>query len=80
MHRLCQYRDILGVPREGVHSYRIPVVDMATFDVVGTIILAFIFAKVFKRNFFLVLLLLYILAECLHYLFCVPTRFQSLLN
>jgi hypothetical protein len=84
MLRFPQYRNILGAPREGVHSARIPVIDMAAFDVVGTILIALIVWWLLGYrtvlSYLTVLLSLYIFAEILHYFFCVPTRLQVMLG
>ena len=83
--RLCQYRDIFGAPREGIHAYRIPYVDMAAVDVLLTIALAIViwFCLGQARRWWLLPVLVigfYILGEQLHYLFCVPTQMQLLLQ
>jgi hypothetical protein len=72
----AQYKDILGVPREGIHSYR--VYDLAIADFIMTFIGSCIIAYFFKMNVFLVFLYLFILGEYLHILFCVDTKFLSI--
>jgi hypothetical protein len=67
----CKYKDALGKPNKGVHSYRI--FNIAVVDVLLTIIVAAILSFFSKKNFFLVLLLLFILGIIMHYLFCVKT-------
>ena len=37
----CEYKDIFGKPREGIHATRIPILDVALWDVVGAIVLIF---------------------------------------
>lgn len=75
---LCQYRDILGKINKGVHSYRI--FDIAIIDVIMTFILAkFINMFIPKYNYFIILILLFILAIFLHYIFCVKTTINKLL-
>ena len=71
-----QYKDILGVPREGIHSIR--VYDLALVDFIMTFIGSCIIAYFFKMNVFLVFLYLFILGEYLHILFCVDTKFLSI--
>ena len=53
---LCAYKDILGIPNEGLHKYR--VANIAIVDVLLTIALAWILAKLFKVNYIIILLLL----------------------
>jgi len=72
----AQYKDILGVPREGIHDIR--VYDFAIVDFVMTFIGACIIAYFFKMNVFFVFLYLFILGEYLHILFCVETKFLSI--
>lgn len=71
----CEYKDILGVPRQGVHKYRIPILDIALVDTVLTFIGAwFIHKWLFPTtSYWIVLILFFILGELLHMLFCVRT-------
>jgi hypothetical protein len=71
-----QYKDILGVSREGIHSIR--VFDFAIIDFIMTFIGACIIAYFFKINVFITFLYLFILGEYLHILFCVDTKFLSI--
>ena len=75
---LCQYKDILGKPGQGVHSYRI--FNIAYVDVLFTIIGAYIIYLFFpKINYFLILILLFILGIILHKIFCVRTTIDKFL-
>lgn len=74
---LCKYKDALGVPGKGIHQYRI--FNIAIADVLLTIIVAGIIAWIFKLNFWLVLLILFLLGIILHRLFCVRTTVDKLL-
>lgn len=71
MTLLCQYKNIFGKPREGVHSLRI--FDLALVDLVLTIIASYFLKDVFKQTFFKTFICLMILGTCLHFLFCVET-------
>ena len=68
---LCKYKNIFGKPNEGVHEHKI--FGISTVDTVCTIILAFIIYYYFNIDFWTILIGLFILAELLHYLFCVDT-------
>lgn len=70
-----EFSEIFGRPNEGAHSYRF--MNLAIVDIVGTIIGAFIIAKLFNLNFFLTLLLFFILGIILHRLFCVNTTINK---
>jgi len=72
-----EFSEIFGRPNEGAHSYRF--MNLAIVDVVGTIIVAFIIAKLFNLNFFLTLLLFFILGIILHRLFCVNTTINKMI-
>ena len=73
MVQLCQYRDALGQPGKGIHSYRIG--GIAVADVLMTIAAAYLIQWVlFPRTpFWLVLGALFLLGIALHRLFCVRT-------
>jgi len=74
---LCKYKDILGVPGKGIHSYRI--FNISVVDVIMTIIGAYIFSLIFKTNFVYTLIALFILGIILHRIFCVRTTLDKLL-
>jgi hypothetical protein len=72
----AEYKDILGVPREGIHAMRL--FDFAVMDFLMTFIGACIIAYFLKINVIIVFLYLFILGEYLHILFCVETKFLSI--
>ena len=74
---LCKYKDLLGKPDQGIHQYRI--FNIAIVDVIFTIIGAFIISYLLKINFFITLLILFLLGIILHRLFCVKTTIDKLL-
>jgi len=74
---LCKYKNILGVPGKGVHSYRI--FNIAIADVILTLIAAYIISYVFKKSIMRVSIILFILGIILHRLFCVRTTVDKLL-
>ena len=75
---LCQYKDLLGKPNEGIHSYKI--FNISIIDVLATIFIAYIIYLFFpKYNFFFILIGLFILGIILHRLFCVNTTIDKLL-
>lgn len=75
---LCKYKDILGAPNTGVHSTRI--FGFALNDIIGTIAASFIISVVFKKSFLKTLIVVFILGELMHYIFCVDTAFMKLLK
>ena len=67
----CKYANILGAPGTGVHSIRI--FDIAVFDMLLTVIAAYIISKKFKKDFKIVLIILFVLGIIVHRIFCVNT-------
>ena len=74
---LCKYKDILGIPGKGVHSYRI--FNIAIVDVIMTIIGAFLISYFLKISFLYTTIFLFILGIILHRIFCVRTTIDKLL-
>jgi len=75
---LCQYKDILGKPGQGIHSYRI--FNIAYVDVIFTIIGAYVIYLFFpKINYFVILISFFILGIILHKMFCVRTTIDKYL-
>jgi hypothetical protein len=77
MVNLCKYKDALGIPDKGIHSYRL--FGVAIVDVIMTIIGALIISFFFKYNFIYTLTCLLLLGVYLHHIFCVRTTIDKLL-
>jgi hypothetical protein len=67
---LCQYKDALGVPGEGVHRHWLGV---AWADVVMTVVGSAGLAYFFRLPFLLTLVVVFVLGIVLHQVFCVRT-------
>jgi hypothetical protein len=65
--------DLFGKPGEGFHSVRF--LGYALYDVIGTIVIAIIISYFTKYKFIWVLLILFVVAEFLHWYFGVKTKF-----
>ena len=76
MH-LCKYKNALGVPGKGVHSYRL--FGVAIADVIMTIIGAILISFFFKTNLMYTMICLFLLGIVLHRMFCVRTTVDKLL-
>ena len=74
---LCKYKNILGEPGKGVHSYKI--FNISIVDVILTLLVAYIISYLFKKSFFWVSVILFVLGIILHRLFCVRTTVDKLL-
>ena len=84
---LCQYKNLFGAPRTGVHAYRIPIVDVATIDLLMTVGASYIISKyVFDKDtkktnypFWITFLIVFIIAIIAHRVFCVRTTVDKFL-
>jgi len=74
---LCKYKDSLGIPGKGIHSYR--VFNVAIIDVIMTIIGAYFISIWLKKSFLITTILLFLLGIFLHHLFCVRTTVDKFL-
>jgi len=77
MFDLCKYKNVLGKPRKGIHSYRL--FGVAIADVIMTLVGALILAYVFNWSFIYTALGLFILGIVLHRFFCVRTTLDKVL-
>ena len=73
----CQYKDLLGKPREGRHKYRIPVLDIALFDTLLTVLLALVVSRLFKIPLLPSLVICFLTGIVLHRSFCVKTTIDK---
>ena len=74
---LCKYKNSLGVPKKGIHSYRL--FGLAIADVIMTILLALFISYIFKYSFLYTTITVFILGIILHRMFCVRTTIDKLL-
>jgi hypothetical protein len=74
---LCKYKNALGLPNKGIHSYRI--FGVAIADVIMTIIAAWLISYFFKLSFTKTLIILFLLGIILHRAFCLRTTVDKFL-
>lgn len=74
---LCKYKHSLGVPGQGVHSYRI--FNIAIVDVIMTIVAGYFISRTYNSSFVFTCVILFILGIVLHRLFCVRTTVDKFL-
>lgn len=85
MGDLCKYRDALGRPGEGVHSWRVPP-GIAGADLLLTAGVAFLLSRVAFTSygsvvaFLIVFVILIIAGIALHTIFCVDTALNRYLG
>ena len=72
MSLLKEYKDILGKPKQGVHSYRI--LDVALTDYLMTIVLAFMLSYYTEIPVVITTIGLFTVGILLHIIFGVPTN------
>lgn len=68
---LCKYQNILGIPKKGIHSYRI--YNLAYIDIIGTFFISYILSYIFNTSYVLMLIFIFLLGILLHHIFCVQT-------
>jgi len=74
---LCKYKDALGVPQTGIHSYRI--FNIAIVDVLMTIIGGILLSYLINTSALWTTVTLFLLGIGLHKLFCVNTTVDKAL-
>jgi hypothetical protein len=77
MTYMCQYKDIFGEPRKGIHSYS--VFNVAIVDTLLTLILAYILKNSGKTEWSTgkIFVVLMIMSVFIHRIFCVETTLTN---
>jgi len=73
----CQYKDIFGAPKTGIHSHRM--FNLAVWDIVLTIIVACMFYARYRTNLLFTIIGFFVFGIVMHRLFCVRTTIDKLL-
>jgi len=73
---LCQYKDSLGIPGEGIHTH---VLGIAIIDLILTICFAYLLSNIYSISLFITLISLLLLGIILHKLFCVDTTINKII-
>ena len=83
---LCNYKNIFGEPKTGLHNYRI--FNIAVIDVLATLLVSVIIHQIIIVEWlkmysiiklWMVIVFMFILGILLHQLFCVRTTVDKLL-
>ncbi len=74
---LCKYKDIIGKPNTGIHSYRI--FNIAYIDVLVTLLGAYVISLYVSYTFTTVAIVVFIVGIIAHRLFCVRTTVDKTL-
>jgi len=72
----CKYKNAFGKPGKGFHFH---VFGIAIFDLLATLIIAWIISRYTKAHFLLVLFIILIITVVIHRIFCVNTTFNKLI-
>lgn len=68
----CQFKNLLGEPRTGIHAIRI--FDIAIADVLIVAICAYLLARWKNWNLWKTLIAVFAFGIFIHWLFCVQTK------
>jgi hypothetical protein len=74
----CRFKNLLGEPGKGFHAARFA--GLARNDLIGTLVIAWLLARVMKWGFVKAFLVTFIVATFLHLLFCVDTAFIQMVQ
>jgi hypothetical protein len=69
----CEHRHAAGKPGAGFHAARIPLIDLVLFDVLGTVLIAWLVAHWLDVSVPYTVVGAFVLGTILHLLFCVET-------
>lgn len=73
----CEYKNILGEPNTGIHSYRI--LNIAIFDFIITLLICIIISYLCNFSILLTCIIVFGLGIIIHRLFCVRSTIDKLL-
>ena len=74
---LCKYKNALGEPKKGIHSYRL--FGLAIADVIMTILGAYLISYFLNISFTYTLIILFGLGIFLHHIFFVRTTVDKII-
>jgi hypothetical protein len=75
----------MSVPREGIHKWRIPIIDLALLDVLGTFIAAYFIVKFTEKKIkinkvILWFIILFLIGQIIHKYLNIETQFLKWLK
>ena len=73
----CQYKNMFGQVKQGIHSYRI--FDFAVLDIAVTVVIAWGISYFLKTPFIYTTIAFFLLGIVVHRLFCVRTTMDKIL-
>jgi len=71
----CKYKNLFGEPNIGFHKMRL--YGFASNDLIGTIVFSLILAFIMNMSIIKTFVILFVLAQVMHVLFCVNTTFVN---
>jgi hypothetical protein len=77
---MTDIKELFGKPKEGIHEATIPVVNLAAFDVIGTIFIAAGVSYYLDAPFAPCFIGTFVVGEVAHLAFGVETRFIKMIK
>jgi hypothetical protein len=77
--QFCKYNDIFGKPKEGSHTMRIPVIDLAVSDTIAVLIIGYLISWYFGYSYWKSIGVIFASGIVVHRLFCVRTKLDTLI-
>ena len=74
---LCKFKDILGQPGKGIHSFRI--FNIAVFDVILVLLFSWILSRFVNFRMIYIAIIVFFVGIIAHRIFCVRTTIDKLL-
>ena len=74
---LCKYKDLFGIPGEGIHAFRI--FNISVWDTLITIACALIIAWIGGWSYWKTTICVFLLGIVVHHLFCVRTTLDKII-
>lgn len=75
----CQYKNLFGPPGEGIRKHRIPIINLAWFDVSVVAFVGYLISKYLNYSAISVFIFLFIMTVVTHRVFCVETALDKFL-
>ena len=77
MINLCKYKDLFGIPGEGIHAFKI--FGISVWDTLITIACALIIAWIVEWSYWKTVIGVFLLGIIVHRLFCVRTTVDKMI-
>lgn len=75
MITLCKYKNFFGKPNEETHELRL--CGLAFWDLFFTLFASLLFSYFFGSNYLFTFVILFLIGQLFHFIFCVDTQFMK---